>query len=75
MICSGPEHPRLNVLRDLPQSASDDAEGYPGGHTTKENQNAQEDTMSVSVEKLEKSMAKLTITVSAEDFTKALDKA
>ncbi len=31
--------------------------------------------MSVSVEKLEKSMAKLTITVSAEDFTKALDKA
>ncbi|MCH4032533.1 MAG: trigger factor [Lachnospiraceae bacterium] len=31
--------------------------------------------MSVSVEKLEKSMAKLTITVSAEDFIKALDKA
>ena len=31
--------------------------------------------MSVSVEKLEKSMAKLTITVSAEDFTKALDRA
>ncbi len=31
--------------------------------------------MSVSVEKLEKSMAKLTIEVSAEDFVKALDKA
>lgn len=30
--------------------------------------------MSVSVEKLEKSMAKLTVEVSAEDFTKALEK-
>ena len=31
--------------------------------------------MSVSVEKLENSMAKLTIEVSAEDFTKAIEKA
>lgn len=31
--------------------------------------------MSVSVEKLENSMARLTIEVSAEDFTKAIEKA